>query len=255
MPHQNPDFIAHLRDRAVIHVTGPDAETFLQNVMTNDMARLPQQGLLYSCLLSPQGQYLHDFFVTATGDGFLVDIDAGKAEDFLRRIAIFKLRAKVNFNLAPEYKVYAGKLAAGHDDPRQAGLGKRLHATADISGAVSEQIYEDWCISKGVPGTSALKLQKDVLADVNLDLLNAVAWDKGCYIGQEVTARMRYKALAKKRLFIVNAAEIPAEAGEIRQINASGKKSLAILKLSALHIPDIAGKIELPLYLKEVVKI
>ncbi len=254
MPHQKqpPDFIAHLDDRAVVRVTGPDAESFLQNVMTNDIRKVSGDSIVYSCLLSPQGQYLHDFFVVAIDGGYLVDINASRAEDFLRRIAIFKLRAKVDFSIAPEYHVYAGNTGQGSDDPRLSGLGKRFYTTSPLPSAQGKSVYEDFCISRGVPSSLALKQQKDVLADVNLDLLNAVAWDKGCYIGQEVTARMKYKALSKRRLFIVNASEITTDAGEMRQLNSAGTQGLAVLKLAQINSEEMKQVTEVPEYLSLV---
>lgn len=238
-----------LDDRKLFRIDGPDAASFLQNIMSNDIAAA--QPIVYSCLLSPQGQFLHDFFVIDQGDGaYLLDVDAGRADDLIRRLNMFRLRAKVTITADDSLTVYAG--ADGHRDPRHAALGGREYRT-DKMAAEDKTAYSDFCISIGVPPLSAIRPERDVLSDINLDLLNAVGWDKGCFIGQEVTARMKYRGLAKKRLMIIAGNTLPPEAGDIRVTNSSGTESLAIIKLSArtsiekvLKIPDYLGSVMNP---------
>lgn len=241
--------IVHLNDRILIHVTGEDAASFLQNVMTNDIRKAENGQLVYSCLLTPQGQFLHEFFVSQAPDGgYFVDCDLGRSGDFMRRINIFKLRSKISLATAEGYQVYAGG-EGGLTDPRHESLGGRLYTDTNIV-AKPLSAYEDFCINLGIPAAKAMKPEKDYLVDINLDRLNAVAWDKGCFIGQEVTARIKYKGLAKKRLAIFDSSELPPEIGEIRQVNTPGAQSLAIVKLSALNSENpIKSKIHLPLYL------
>lgn len=241
-----------LTDRRVLRVEGPDAADFLQNVMTNDIARA--QPLVYSCLLSPQGQFLHDFFVyRQTDDAFLLDVDAVQAPELLRRLGIFKLRAKVTMAFDDNIYVYA--TPEGAADPRHPGIGGRAYMT-DKRETPDVSLYTDHCISLGVPPSAALLAQKDVLADVNLDIIPAVAWDKGCFIGQEVTARMKHRALAKKRLMIVSGNALPKEAGDVRITNSTGTQSLAVVKLAARQVlaSSLENLLTIPDYLAEVVK-
>jgi folate-binding protein YgfZ len=247
-----PD-LAHLNDRVVIHVTGEDAATFLQNVMTNDIRKAEDGRIVYSCLLTPQGQFLHEFFVSAAPDGgYFVDCDLGRSEDFMRRINIFKLRSKISLAPAEGFQVYAA--ASGQEglaDPRHESLGRRIYTRNNLS-AQPLSAYEDFCISLGIPATKAMKPEKDYLVDINLDQLNAVAWDKGCFIGQEVTARIKYKGLAKKRLAIVDSNALAAEIGEIRQVNERASQLLAVIKLTVLTGENpIKSIIRLPLYLPQ----
>lgn len=240
---------AHLDDRRLIRVSGDDAGSFLQNVMTNDIRLLKNNGLLYACLLTPQGQVLHDFFVLhdETG-GYLLDCDHGRSDDLLRRLHMFRLRAKATLSPVDEMRVYTG---AGLDDPRLPQLGKRLYTKKKIGTNASLSDYEDFCIGLGVPCAPAIHWEKDVLADVNLDRLNAVAWDKGCFIGQEVAARMHHRNLAKKRLWIVEGEDLTlgehAGVGDIRHINAQGSRGLVLVKTAVVKE---TGPLKMPEYLR-----
>ncbi|MEZ0223191.1 MAG: folate-binding protein YgfZ [Alphaproteobacteria bacterium] len=238
-----PDFTAQLSDRRLIRVTGEDATSFLQNVITNDMAAVAGSNMVYACLLTPQGQYLHDFFILSDGGpGYVLDVESARSDDLLRRFAIFKLRSRVSFNDA-DMRVYASTLPGkGYVDPRRDGLGYRIY-TAEMLPSEAVQRYYDFCIERGVPcGSLTMKPEKETMADVNLDLLNAVAWDKGCFIGQEVAARMHHRGLSKRRLFVVTGRDLQPgslrrdgnDVGEIRQVNAAGNTALAVIKLAAV---------------------
>lgn len=222
----------------MIRVAGPDAAKFLQDIITNDMQRIGD-GLLYACLLTPQGQYLHDFFIFRDGESFIVDTEAARTDDLLRRMNIFKLRAKVEFS-DTDLKVYSGK---GKTDPRLPTLGQR-HYTAETLAAGPVADYYDFCIAQGIPcGSLAIRPEKETMSEVNLDLLNAVAWNKGCFIGQEVAARMHNKSIAKRRLFVINGKNLKfgdklmageIDAGEVRQVNAAGTQALAVIKVPSV---------------------
>lgn len=236
-----PDFIAHLSDRRLLRVTGEDATPFLQNIITNDMRNVAEGKLVYACLLTPQGAYLHDFFILPDGaGGYYLDCEAARSDDLLRRFAICKLRSRVTFSPAAEMRVYA-TASDGYPDPRRESLGCRLY-TKDELPAEAVARYYDFCIAQGIPCSSlTIRPEKETMADVNLDLLNAVAWDKGCFIGQEVAARMHNRGLTKRRLFVVLGDKLKPgvlrqganDVGEIRQVNSAGDKALAVVKLAA----------------------
>lgn len=262
---QNPDrphniFPMHLPHRRLIAVTGPDATDFLQNVMTGDIRQAGADQMIYALLLTPQGQILHDFFVSRIpdADGYYVDIDGLRMDDFLARLKIFKLRAKVDIQpVDPASLQVFIHATEGFTDPRHESLGKRLYRATltgeDINGDSDD--YLDICTRAGIPDTHALHVQKDFVADMNLDKLGAIAWDKGCYIGQEVTARMHYKGLAKKRLLIIEGRNIATGdmlfnegrvVGDIRQMNPRNPvQGLGLVRLDSLDNLRSAGDFSL----------
>ncbi len=257
MPNQNQPvnrLPLQLDHRRLIAITGADATDFLQNVMTGDIRQVAENKMIYALLLTPQGQILHDFFVSRMPDmdGYYVDIDGKRLDDFLARLKIFKLRAKVDITPIPaeELSVFI-HASEGFADPRHPALGMRLYRTAvdELNGDADD--YMDICTRAGIPDTLALHVQKDFVADMNLDKLNAIAWNKGCYIGQEVTARMHYKGLAKKRLLIIEGKHIATGdmifsgervVGDIRQINPRNPaQALAIVRLDSIQNLQSAG--------------
>lgn len=230
----------HLSDRCLVRVAGDDARDFLQNVITNDMKHAGAGKLVYSCLLMPQGFVLHEFFIGQDDAGYFLDCETARVDDLLRRFAVFKLRAKVSFARM------AGNVYASDDgiaDPRLATLPQRLYSPETIE-AEPVAAYHDICIRQTIPCGSLAITERDTMADVNLDLLNAVAWDKGCFIGQEVAARMYNLSKAKRRIVtITSATPIAAGAkvfadgkdmGEVRQVSSDGLSALAQLKVAVL---------------------
>lgn len=237
-------------DRSVIRVCGADAAAFLQNLLTNDVARLDEGRLLYACLLTPQGRLLHDLFLFRQGGDFFLDCEAARREDLLRRLTVFRLRAKVALeDCHGALQVYSAPAAppgiAAYADPRLPALGARFYLpeNAKLAADVSRETERDRRIALGIAeGTPDMRPETDTLFDLNLDRLNAVSWGKGCYVGQEVTARIHHRGLVKKRLAIVSGANLAIGAlmqdghaiGEIRSMNAARTQGLAIVKLAAL---------------------
>jgi folate-binding protein YgfZ len=286
----------HLPERCLIKVSGDEAESFLQNLVTQDVAGLAPGRLIYSCLLTPQGRFLHDFFIHNEAGAFFLECETQRREDLLRRLKIFKLRSKVVIeDCSAEFAVYAAisridfplplreRLGEGSNlsmlcasgaypssqpspargegvyrifkDPRLETLGYRYYfPVGEKIEAASASAYKDRRIHLGVPeGSIDMKPEFDTLADMNLDRLNAVSWTKGCFVGQEVAARMENRGLVKKRLVIISGNNlIPGEAlsqndvavGEVRSVNAAGNEGLALLKLAALE--EGAGQITRP---------
>lgn len=234
----------HLADRGLVKVTGEDAESFLQNLLTQDVADLPAGKLVYGCLLTAPGRFLHDLFIFRDGADFLLECDAARKDDLVRRLKIFKLRAKVIIDETVALSVYAGDRQEGcsFPDPRLTALGFRSYRAG--GGNASSETYRDRRIHLGVPeGSTDIKPEVDTITDANLDHLNAVSWTKGCFVGQEVTARMHNRGLAKKRMMIVAGEGLTAGSpltqgghavGEIRSLNRAGTEGLAVLKLSVL---------------------
>jgi folate-binding protein YgfZ len=234
-----------LDNRCLIKISGEDAESFLQNLVTQNMTGLEQGRLIYSCLLTPQGRFLHDFFIFKEDAAFFLECETARREDLLKRLKIFKLRSKVTIeDCAEAFTVYAGATGKFRD-PRLMELGYRSYLPAhEKTETVSAAEYQDHRIHLGVPeGSIDIRPEVDTLAEVNLDKLQAVSWTKGCFVGQEVAARMENRGLVKKRLVIVVGQNLTANeplsqngisVGDIRSVNSAGTEGLALLKLAAL---------------------
>lgn len=208
--------------RGGVAVTGPDAATFLQGLITNDIYALPAARLLYAALLTPQGRFLHDFFVAPLPDGFLLEGENGaRRDDLLTRLTTYRLRADVS--IAPvEVAVMVGVGNVGEvptlpgdiivaADPRHPHLGWRAvrvgAETLPVPDGYTKQslaTYDRHRIVLGIPdGIRDAALGTSTLEELNFPRLNGVSFTKGCYVGQELTARMEHRALAKKHLYPV----------------------------------------------------
>jgi folate-binding protein YgfZ len=193
-------------DRAVLRIAGPEAREFLQGLVTNDVRRL-DAGAVYAALLSPQGKYLFDFFLVADGDAVLLDVKADRAAALAARLGMYRLRAKVT--VAPaglDVVVGGGPPPPGAvADPRDPALGWRAYGEA---GAILAGLAppdpggrEALRIARGVPETGVeLIPEESYILEMGFERLNGVDFRKGCYVGQEVTARMKHKTELRKGL-------------------------------------------------------
>jgi folate-binding protein YgfZ len=203
----------HLSDRAVIALEGAEARDLLQGLVTNDLSALLPGCGLYAALLAPQGKILFDFLV-AEGDGaLLLDCAATQAESLIRKLKLYRLRAKIEIALRPQLSVYAGltgrpaERAVTFPDPRIPELGPRsigavAEMPADLPGPA---IYHAARLALGVPEGTDFGSDTIFALDGGLDELHAIAFDKGCYVGQELTARMKHRGTDRKRILTVSA--------------------------------------------------
>lgn len=285
-------------DRGLFHVLGPDARKFLQDLISNDINLLNADSAIYACLLTPQGKFLHDFFVTPHGDGFLIDSEGGaRRDDLIARLSAYKLRRKVDIAPVDDHAVLVGltetpsplrgegrdggevtntavfitptltlppparegalsiekpPMAAGgagikaYKDPRHPDMGWRAivpltspvtpvktgvqsnneaqHGCAHVllgPGSCSpsahvrddELSFEDWDyrrISLTIPdGSRDAEVGVSTLEELNIPRLNGVSFTKGCYVGQELTARMQNRNLGKRHLKTVKLDALP----------------------------------------------
>ncbi len=203
MTDDNTAFCVKLQGRGLIHIEGEDRKAFLQGLITNDIDKAAPENILYACLLTPNGKFLHDFFIYDGGDFLLLDCEGGpRAEDLYNRLNKFKLRSKVQISFEPQNEVYAvfGTDKIGLPDPRHFKLGYRTFEKPDLP----EELFDIWDkerIILGIPdGGRDMILERSTLLESNLDQFNAIDFDKGCYMGQELTARMHYRGLTKKHL-------------------------------------------------------
>lgn len=232
-----PAYYVSLPGRGLIHIEGSDSHDFLQGLVTNDIRKLGPGKALYACLLTPQGKYAHDFFVQE-GDGFiLLDCEGGeRAKDLYERLKSHKLREDVQLSVEEQNTVYAGyETGMGIEDPRHEALGTRSFEQPPYEEKPFET-YDELRISLTIPdGSRDMIPERSTMLECNLDKLNALDWEKGCYMGQELTARTHYRGLTKKHLYTVNFdgpapapfSELP-NGGEMR--SSCGQIGLALLK-------------------------
>ncbi len=204
-----------LEDRAVIAVDGADAAAFLQGLVTHDMALLASDQPLFAGLLSPQGKALFDFHLHAgTDGGILIDMAAAKADALLKRLTMYKLRKAVTLARRDDLAVLASWPDGGPVDARTPALGARWIAPAGSAPAGAED-YNAHRLAVGVPGSDDIGTDELLWLETGADLLNGVSFTKGCYVGQENTARMHHRDKVRRRLVPVTIAGDPGDAAEV----------------------------------------
>jgi folate-binding protein YgfZ len=259
-----------LAHRSVIAVAGPDRAEFLQGLISNDTQKVAPGRAIWAALLTPQGRFLNDMFVVDDGsDTFLLETERERAAALARKLKMYTLRSKVTVedrSIAMEVAVVFGpqadKLlpvagATAFVDPRLPELGVRVLApagqVASLVGVPEAPLadYEALRLRLGVPdGSRDLTVEKALLLESGFDELHGVDWQKGCYMGQELTARTKYRGLIKRRLFPVKVeGALPApgtpverdgrEVGEIR--SGLGDRAIAMLQLEAARTPLSSG--------------
>jgi folate-binding protein YgfZ len=191
-----------LQDRAIVAITGPEARSFLQGLVTNDVNRLAPGKPLYTALLTPQGKVLFDFLLVDDGQGtILIDGWAPARDALIKRLTMYRLRAKLEIAPRDDLGVFAawdGAALPGiaFGDPRLSALGHRsIGLTAEGGDG-----YLGHRLALGVPEAADFGSDKTFALDGGLDELHAIAFDKGCYVGQELTARMKHRGTARKRI-------------------------------------------------------
>ena len=186
--------------RSLIALSGEDVETFLQGILTQDIKKLNESKIQFAALLSPQGRILHDMFVVAGDNVVYLDTPTAMKELLIKRLTMYRLRAKVAIrDVSAEFGV--SYPAAGLPDPRHPDLPHRLYGPTTEFAELSAQAHET-TLALGIPD-SAKDFEADsvVAMDAGYDLLNAISFTKGCYVGQEVTARMHYKNIARRGFY------------------------------------------------------
>jgi folate-binding protein YgfZ len=252
-----------LKNRAIIAVNGAEARDFLQGLITNDMEACREGRAIYAALLTPQGKILFEFFVVAHGeDRWLLDCAASGAADLTKRLSLYRLRAKVEIAPQPDLAVAAvwngdGMIAAKTDgvvfpDPRLSDLGLRIIGTetalAEATRNMTPGDYEAYRLKLGVPDSADLPTDQVFALDAGFEELNGVSFKKGCYVGQEVTARMKHRASARRRFLTAEImGEIPAGTpleAEGRELGtlASGKNGHALALVRLDRLEDAQGK-------------
>lgn len=261
--------VVALPSRGLLTIAGEDRRTFLQGLVSNDVMRVSLEHVVWAALLTAQGKFLHEFFIAEIGEVLYLECEAARRDDLKRRLSLYKLRAKVAIGEAPELEVHAAwgdevfeHLALGEvpgtavpfggglafTDPRLVEMGVRLWLPKGAAPPAFRRVaLAEWDrnrIALGVPdGSRDIEVEKGILLEAGFEELNGVDFAKGCYIGQELTARTKYRALLKKRLVPLrvegalppSGTALAGDAGEIR--STAGDMALGLVRLDALGAP------------------
>lgn len=254
--------LALLPRRGVLRLSGADRIAFLNGLVSNDVTKAAPGHAVWAALLTPQGKYLSDFFIFATEDALLLEAPRADIPALLPKLRRFRLRAEVELADASEsYAVYAAWDGAPPDaeitapDPRLPAAGWRLLNPTPLPANASEADYAAHRIALGLPdGAPDLEPEKTLLLEAGFDELHGIAWDKGCYMGQELTARTKYRGLVKRRLLPMRfdgpalspGTPVLAEGQEVGDIRSAAENiALAMLRVDALDKTLTAGGLPL----------
>ena len=252
--------LAALPDRGVIRITGEDRVALLQGLVSNDIEAVQPGHAVWAAFLTPQGKWLADFFVLTDGAALLLDCERAQIPMLLQRLSRYRLRMKVALAADEALRVYAawnGAPSAGvvAPDPRLENFAWRVLAAAELPANATEADWQRLRLAAGLPeGSQDLESDKTVLLEAGFDELHGVSWTKGCYMGQELTARTKYRGLLKRRLLPVAVdGPLPApdtpvfrdgvEVGAMR--SGIDQIGLAVLRLDSVDAPLTCGEARL----------
>lgn len=230
--------------RRIIRITGEDRIAFLQGLVTNDVTKAP----IWAAILTPQGKYLADFLIVPDGDALLIDVHADLADDLIRRLSMYKLRSKVQ--IQPTDMTVARGTGPAPDgaitDPRHDALGWRLYGGEGDDGTDFDAIR----VQHTIPETLVELIPNDTyILEAGFDRLHGVDFRKGCYVGQEVTARMKHKTELRKGLQTVSidggaptGTPITRDGKEVGTLfTQSGDRAIAYLRFDRVGEGMMAG--------------
>lgn len=211
--------VSLLTNRSILKISGIEAVPFLQGLVTNDMGKCTSSQAIYAALLTPQGRFLHDLFIVRIQDGFLLDVERERYNDLVKKLNLYKLRSQVLIeDLSNSYEIFAqfgaytpqDQLGAVSEhgetilyvDPRLAEAGLRIIAKTDlITSTVDFEIYDQHRLQLGLPdGSRDMIPEKAIPLECRLDHFNGISFNKGCYLGQELTSRTKHQGLVRKEL-------------------------------------------------------
>ena len=233
------DQVIILEKRGVILISGEDSKDFLQNIVTNDMNKVSHKNSIFSALLTPQGKYLNEFFIIKKNEGYLLDCSENSTEELIKDLSKYKLRSKVQIKdlssefvigvinllkfqeLQKELKLYENTIIYRETpiflDIRNEELGARmisniekLYLTIKKLNLTIVDVKEYYTLAHklGVPEKGLLNLKNQLFGlEANFDLLQAIDFKKGCFVGQENTARMKLKNKLRRRLMPLSSSE------------------------------------------------
>ena len=241
-----------MRDRTILCISGPDAKSFLQNLVTNDVTKL-KNNIIYAALLTPQGKLFSDFFLVDSKQGVLIDVHTKLGDSLLKTLNLYKLRAEIKIEKT-DLKVSTGVKRKPHkalDDPRNPKMGWRYYGSEDLSQKNID--WEKLRVQNLVPEFGKELSSDSYILEYGFERLNGVDFKKGCYVGQEVTARMKHKSKLRKGLTIVETEEkVPFDTpinvndkiiGKV--LSSSDNQALAYLRFDFASQDMRAGKVKI----------
>lgn len=277
-----------LSQRGLVKLSGPDVLPFLQGLVTNDVSGVSPTRSLYAWLLTPQGKYLYDLIISQSGEDWYIEVDRQRLDEFVRRLSLYVLRSQVTITPVPEKQVVALWVSTEHEDhhiaealelpfdrgatnetslwtamvdPRVPALGARLYLSSSENTErlteclgvqiVPEDHYQYHRLSMGIPESChELMIDKSIPLECGLEDMGGVDWQKGCYIGQELTARTKYRGLVRKRLLPFTLS-VPVELDDsiLTEDKDVGKwyavthdKGLGLVRLEAVSSPLLSNE-------------
>lgn len=260
---------AELKSRSLVGVIGPDWRDFLQGLLSQDVETLRPGELRFGALLTPQGKLLFDLFILGRDDDCWLDVAADRRDALIQRLSIYKLRAKVEIAAvdASVWALWGGDASDWPADPRLSALGWRGYsAQTPAANIAGEAAYDAMRLTLGVPDPARdCPSETTYPIEANFDLLNGIDFQKGCFVGQETTSRMKRRGAIKTRMLPIDfegaapvfGAEILAgtlRAGEVH--SGSGGRAMALLRLdriegASLTVDDRAVTVATPAYFDE----
>ncbi len=255
-----------LKDRSLLEIQGADRKKFLQSLITNDINKLAADSLIYSALLNPQGRFLYDFFIFEIDDKIYIDCHEARAQEIFKKLSFYKLRSSVEIKIVSDFKV--AQIILGNNaeltkndhvyqDPRHKEMGFRIYckdlehfaAQNQLMIAASQNNYHlKRILLKIAEGQYDLIYDKSFILEYDFDNLNAIDYKKGCYVGQEVTARTHYRGQIRKKLFHIQIDSLD-KIDKGTEINCQEKASGLVLssifsegKLNALALVKIGDE-------------
>ncbi len=238
-----------LVDRAVLTLTGPERKKLLQGIITNNMNRLVDGEGLYSALLTPQGKFLYDFFLFEKDDVLYLDCEKESSNDLFRKLILYRLRSDVEISIDDELAVLVSsgpiQEALTFKDPRHSEMGSRA-IVKNSEVECSNVHYNERRITLGIPeGTYDFIPEKSTIHEGHFEEINGVDFEKGCYVGQEVIARMKYRGKIKKAMFpVAFSGDTPAFGSQITDEKGNkigdlrsncGNNAIALFRLANLE--------------------
>ena len=250
-------------DTRFINIAGDDRQEFLQGLITNDINACDRNNPIYSCILSPQGKFLADFFVIELDGSYLIEIHNRFFDNILQKLQLYKLKSKVIISENNSYlscvlfinkKITVPNHLISFQDPRNNNIGIRYILNIDNASSLKKlgfilvdiNYYKEILMKNLIPySPDDLIVNKSLLLENNFQNINAISWDKGCYVGQEITARMKYRALLKKKIYTLEIISGSIKIGEkitIEDISVgeivsiTNKFAIAMLKIDAANV-------------------
>ena len=240
-------YFFHHRNSRFFKISGEDSKAFIQNLITNDITKCKNNEFIYSCLLSPQGKFLADFFIFKINEYYYFETDKKFYLNLLNKFKMYKLRSNINieeeklFSYSLFNEEYDVDFLIQNSDPRNKNLGSKIILQNQIelqnkdTIQINEIEYHEILIKNYTPYSHLDLIEnKSLLLENNFDNINAIDWEKGCYVGQEITARMKYRSLLKKKIYPLKISKGDTVIGS--ELTVGGKKIGHVVSRANSHI-------------------